>query len=109
MSMPRSNSRSSTFRSESGKRTYIKTTNWITSGEESNQRNGLSGLAMLIDQGRGPFWAKPNFGPTRPSVTSKNCGPTGHHDQPEGDPLLNPAEYELEFSLQTFSSSIAVA
>jgi hypothetical protein len=35
MSMPRSNSRSSTLRSESGKRTYIGTTSRITSGEES--------------------------------------------------------------------------
>jgi hypothetical protein len=34
MSMPRSNSRSSTFRKESGKRTYIITTSRITSGDE---------------------------------------------------------------------------
>jgi hypothetical protein len=33
MSMPRSNSRSSTFRKLSGKRTYISTTRRITSGE----------------------------------------------------------------------------
>ncbi len=31
---PRSNSRSSTFRSDKGKRTYIITTNRITSGDE---------------------------------------------------------------------------
>ena len=43
MSMPRSNSRSSTFLSDSGYRTYIITTSRITSGEESNQRNGLGG------------------------------------------------------------------
>ena len=47
MSMPRSNSRSSTFRSDSGYRTYIITTSRITSGEESNQRNGLSDLAIM--------------------------------------------------------------
>jgi len=34
MSIPRSNSRSSTFRNESGNRTYISTTNRITSGDE---------------------------------------------------------------------------
>ena len=34
MSMPRSNSRSSTFRRHSGNRTYIITTRRITSGEE---------------------------------------------------------------------------
>jgi hypothetical protein len=34
MSMPRSNSRSSTFLSDSGKRTYIITTRRITSGDE---------------------------------------------------------------------------
>jgi hypothetical protein len=34
MSMPRSNSRSSTFRSESGKRMYIMTASLMTSGEE---------------------------------------------------------------------------
>ena len=34
MSIPRSNSRSSTFRSDSGKRTYISTTSRITSGDE---------------------------------------------------------------------------
>jgi len=46
ISTPRSNSRSSTLRSESGYRTYIVTTSRITSGEESNQRNGLGGLVM---------------------------------------------------------------
>ena len=39
--MPRSNSRSSTFRSDSGKRTYISTTKRITSGEELKRRKGL--------------------------------------------------------------------
>jgi hypothetical protein len=34
MSMPRSNSRSSTFRNDRGKRTYISTTRRITSGDE---------------------------------------------------------------------------
>jgi hypothetical protein len=34
MAIPRSNSRSSTFRTLSGKRTYINTTIRITSGEE---------------------------------------------------------------------------
>ena len=46
MSMPRSCSRSSAFRSDSGNFTYIITTSRITSGDESNQRNGLSDLAM---------------------------------------------------------------
>ena len=44
MSMPRSKSRSSTLGSDSGYLTYIMTTSRITSGEESNQRNGPSGL-----------------------------------------------------------------
>jgi hypothetical protein len=44
-SMPRSNSRSSKFRSDSGYRTYIITTTRITSGDELKQRNGLPGLA----------------------------------------------------------------
>ncbi len=34
MSIPRSNSRSSTFRNDSGNRTYISTTSRITSGDE---------------------------------------------------------------------------
>jgi hypothetical protein len=34
ISMPRSNSSSSTFRKERGKRTYIITTNRITSGDD---------------------------------------------------------------------------
>ncbi|MBB3347239.1 hypothetical protein [Sphingomonas sp. BK069] len=34
MSIPRSNSRSYTFRSDSGKRTYISTASRITSGDE---------------------------------------------------------------------------
>ena len=46
MSMSRSASRSSTFRSDSGYFTYISTTRRITSGELSNQRNGLVDLAM---------------------------------------------------------------
>jgi hypothetical protein len=49
MSMPRSNSTSSTFRNDSGYRTYIITTSRITSGEESNQRNG-SVLPCLAPQ-----------------------------------------------------------
>ena len=48
MSMPRSNSRSSTLRNESGKRTYIMNTRRITSGEELKQRNGLGGLARDV-------------------------------------------------------------
>jgi hypothetical protein len=40
MSIPRSNSRPSTFRRDSGYFTYIITTRRITSGDESNQRNG---------------------------------------------------------------------
>lgn len=45
MSIPRSNSRSSTFRSDSGNRTYIITTSRITSGDELYRRNGDGGLA----------------------------------------------------------------
>ena len=45
-SMPRSNSRSSTFRKLSGKRTYIITTRRITSGDELKRRNGLGALAL---------------------------------------------------------------
>jgi len=46
MSIPRSNSRSSTLRSDSGYLMYIMTTSRITSGDESNQRNGLGALVM---------------------------------------------------------------
>lgn len=46
MSMPRSNSRSSTLRSDRGYLTSIMTTRRITSGELSKYRNGLSGLVM---------------------------------------------------------------
>ena len=42
--MIRSNSRSSTLRSDSGNRTYSITTSRITSGEEWNYRNGLTGF-----------------------------------------------------------------
>jgi len=44
MSIPRSNSRSSTFRRLSGNRTYIITTRRITSGEELKKRNRLTGF-----------------------------------------------------------------
>jgi hypothetical protein len=43
---PRSNSRSSTFLSDSGKRTYMSTTSRITSGDELKRRNGLGGNAL---------------------------------------------------------------
>jgi hypothetical protein len=45
--MPRSASRSSTFRRLSGKRTYIITTNRMISGEELKYRNGLAGFLGL--------------------------------------------------------------
>lgn len=45
-SIPRSNSRSSTFRKDSGNRTYIITTRRITSGDELKYRNGLPGFAI---------------------------------------------------------------
>jgi len=61
MSMPRSNSRSSTLRELSGKRTYISTTRRITSGDELKRRNGLGGSALdfrLILAGyRLPRWS----------------------------------------------------
>ena len=43
-SMPRSNSRFSTLRSDNGKRTYSITTSRITSGKERNYRNGRAGF-----------------------------------------------------------------
>jgi hypothetical protein len=46
MSIPRSKSRSSTFRRLSGKQTYIMITRRITSGDELKQRNGLGGLYL---------------------------------------------------------------
>jgi hypothetical protein len=45
-SIPRSKSRSSTLRNDSGKRTYISTTSRITSGDELNRLNGEGGLAL---------------------------------------------------------------
>jgi hypothetical protein len=45
MSMPRSNSKYSTFRSDSGNRTYIIATRRMISGEEL-KRKGLAGLAL---------------------------------------------------------------
>jgi hypothetical protein len=48
MSMPRSNSRSSTFLSDSGNFTYITTTSLMTSGEELKQRNGLDGWIIPL-------------------------------------------------------------
>jgi hypothetical protein len=48
MSIPRSKSSASTFRSDSGNRMYIMTTSRIISGEEWKYRNGFSGFARLI-------------------------------------------------------------
>ena len=45
MSIPRSASRSSTLRSDSGYLTYIITTRWMTSGELLKYRNGFNGDA----------------------------------------------------------------
>ena len=47
-SIPRSASRSSTFRSDSGYLTYIITTRRITSGDELKHRNGLDGAALDV-------------------------------------------------------------
>jgi hypothetical protein len=47
MSMPRSKSRSSTFRRFSGNRTYNITAARITSGEELKYRNGLAGSGFV--------------------------------------------------------------
>ena len=44
--MPLSNSRSSTFRNDSGNLIYIITTRRITSGDELKHRNGLYGFAL---------------------------------------------------------------
>ena len=46
MSIPRSASRSSTFRSDKGYFTYIITTSRITSGELLKQRKGLGALTL---------------------------------------------------------------
>jgi len=46
MSVPRSNRRSSTFRSDSEKRTDISTMSRITQGDELKRRNGLGGSAL---------------------------------------------------------------
>lgn len=46
MSMARSASRSSTFRSDSGYFTYVITTTRMTSGELSKYRNGFVDLAI---------------------------------------------------------------
>src|SRR5690606_26921632 len=43
MSMPRSNNESSTFHSDSGKRTYISTTSRMTAGDELKRLNGRTG------------------------------------------------------------------
>jgi hypothetical protein len=52
MSIPRSAKRSSTFRSDSGYRTYIITTRRITSGELLKYRNGLRiGLSYHVRGG----------------------------------------------------------
>lgn len=50
MSTPRSNSKPSTLRNDSGKRTYIITTNRIISGDELKQRRrfGYRRLAILL-------------------------------------------------------------
>ena len=45
--MPRFASRSSTFRNDSGKRTYTITTSPITSGEELKDQNGLAVLLLM--------------------------------------------------------------
>ena len=50
-SIPRSCSRSSTLRSDSGYFTYIITTSRITSGELSNQRNGSGGGLEVLRRG----------------------------------------------------------
>ena len=47
MSMPRSQSKSSTFRRDKGKRTYIITTSRMTSGDELKRLNGLAGFRRL--------------------------------------------------------------
>ena len=41
------NSKSSTFLSDKGKRTYMSTTSRITAGDELKQRNGLGGNALV--------------------------------------------------------------
>ena len=46
MSMPRSNTRSSTLRNDSGNRTYIITARRMISGEELKYRNGFTDLLI---------------------------------------------------------------
>ncbi len=65
MSMPRSWSRSSTFRRLSGYFTYISTARRITSGDELKQRNGLGDFARdlrfiaagITEPNRLPHWS----------------------------------------------------
>ncbi len=67
MSMPRSASRSSTFRRDSGYLTYIITTRRITSGELSKYRNGFVDSAMPETLGA-PAVICNQFGPTVPTA-----------------------------------------
>ena len=46
--MPHSKSRSSTFRNESGNRTYISTTRRMISADELKPLNGLGGFALNL-------------------------------------------------------------
>lgn len=85
---PRTNSRSSTFRSDNGNRTYISTTGRITSDDEWKERNGwqacageaCASLPRLPDSAFGltmpeplPLAAVPRLQPPglRPDVASK--------------------------------------
>src|ERR1700687_2852138 len=71
MSIPRSAKRSSTFRSDSGYRTYIITTRRITSGELLKYRNGLR-MALSYHVRGGP----------------KNCSDTTPAMQAEHDAMV---------------------
>ena len=64
MSTPRSWRRSSTFLSDSGYLTYIITKRRMTSGEESNQRNGFGGGFGSLRRGMPQRVGEDGYDPT---------------------------------------------
>lgn len=88
MSIPRSNSRSSTFLSDSGNRTYISTTSRITLGEELKYRNGEAGLrarGMLLPDPVQPISTASAFcltEPVRPLLGCVRLGPVWMQGNP---------------------------
>src|SRR5450755_3432706 len=77
MSIPRSANTSSTFRSDSGYRTYIITTRRITSGELLKYRNGLR-MAQSYHGRGGPE----EFALTRPLQRGMTCRKPSRFSRP---------------------------